>query len=169
MLDIIRIGRIHTIDYENGTASVMYSDRNNQPSPQFPFFSAAYDMPQVDDMVVVLLLPNSTSKGFILGVPWSIKKKPSCGTAGVFYKEFPDGTYIKYNSKTKTMEISAPNVRFQSLVADNVTVKKKLVAEDISTKTLKAEKIEADTATIVNLNVTGEALGNFPAGKESAS
>ena len=67
------------------------------------------------------------------------------------------------------MEISAPNVRFQSLVADNVTVKKKLVAEDISTKTLKAEKIEADTATIVNLNVTGEALGNFPTGKESAS
>ena len=126
-------------------------------------------MPQVDDMVVVLLLPNSTSKGFILGVPWSIKKKPSGGTAGVFYKEFPDGTYIKYNSKTKTMEISAPNVRFQSLVADNVTVKKKLVAKDISTKTLKAEKIEADTATIVNLNVTGEALGNFPAGKESAS
>lgn len=160
MLDIIRIGRIHTIDYENGTASVMYSDRNNQPSPQFPFFSSAYDMPQVDDMVVVLLLPNSTSKGFILGVPWSAKKKPSGGAAGVFYKKFHDGAYIKYNSKTKTMEISATNVMFQSIVADNV------IAKDISTKTLKAEKIEADTATIINLNVTGAALGNFPAGKE---
>lgn len=168
MLDIIRIGRIHTIDYENGTASVMYSDRNNQPSPQFPFFSAAYDMPQVDDMVVVLCFRTQPPRALFLEYIGALRKSRLAAPQECFIKSFRWNVY-KIQFQDQAMEISAPNVRFQSLIADNVTVKKKLIAEDISTKTLKAEKIEADTAKIVNLNVTGEALGNFPAGKESAS
>lgn len=168
LVDVIRVGKIHTINYASGTASVVYNDRNNQPSPQFPFLSFAYDMPKVDDTVVVLLLPNSTSKGFILGVPWSVKKKPSGGGAGIFYKEFPDGSHIRYDSKAKTMDISAPNIKLKSVVADSVTVNKELIAKSIETKTLKAENLAVETAEIVNLNVTGAASGNFPVGKEDA-
>ncbi len=142
LVDVIRVGKIHTINYASGTASVVYNDRNNQPSPQFPFISFAYDMPKVDDTVVVLLLPNSTSKGFILGVPWSVK--------------------------TKTMDISAPNIKLKSVVADSVTVNKEIIAKSIETKTLKAENLAVETAEIVNLNVTGAASGNFPVNEEDA-
>ena len=100
MGDIIRIGKIHTIDYARGTASVIYTDRNNEPSPSFPFFSFAYEMPKVDETVVVILLPNSTTKGFIVGVPWSGKKISAVSGQGIFYKEFSitnraDGTESK--------------------------------------------------------------------------
>lgn len=160
MFDIIRIGKIHIINYANGTASVIYNDRNNQPSPQFPFFSFAYDMPKVNDTVVVILLPNSTSKGFILGVPLG-GKRPSVSGMGVFYKEFSDGSYVKYDSKSKTMEISAPNVMLKSISAEKVKVKDELVADEIETKVLRTKKLVTDTAEIVNLNVTGTATGDF--------
>ena len=160
MFDIIRIGKIHTIDYANAMASVIYSDRDNQPSPKLPFFSFAYEMPQVDDTVVVILLPNSTSKGFILGVPWSVVKKPSVSGSGIFYKEFQDGSYIKYNSKDKTMEVSAPNIKLKSVTAENVTADE-LIADNVETKSLRAENLFAETAEIINLNVTGTATGNF--------
>lgn len=166
MFDIVRIGKIHRIDYKNGTASVIYNDRNNQPSPQFPFFSATYEMPAIDDMVVVILLPNSSSKGFILGTPWHARKKPSLSGAGLFVKTFSDGAYIKYDSKTGKMEVSAKNIILKSVSAESVTVKGKLTAKTVETKQLSAEELTVDTAQIKNLNVTGTATGQFPSGKE---
>lgn len=168
-MDIVRIGKIHVIDYENGTASVIYNDRNKQPSPQFPFFSFAYEMPRIDDTVVVLLLPNSVSKGFILGVPWSARRKPVDGGAGIYHKEFSDGTYVRYNPDTRTMEVSAPNVILKSITADNVEVKEKLIADKVNVNTLQAVEIAAKTANIVNLNVSGTATGNFPGASSEES
>ena len=166
MQDIIRIGKIHTIDYTKGTASVLYSDRNNQPSPQLPFLSTMYDMPAVDDTVVVVLFPNSTSKGVILGVPWSTRKKPPIFGAGIFYKAFSDGSYIKYDVKTKKMEISAPNIVLESVTAENISVKEKLTATSIEVKKLVSDELFAETANIKNLNVTGKATGSFQTGQE---
>lgn len=130
MKDIVRIGKISTIDYEAGMASVVYTDRNNEPSPNFPFFSLCYEMPKLDDTVVVLLLPNSTTKGFILGVPFSKKKLPSKSGQGIFYKEFQDGTHILYDPKTKKMEVTAKNlvlhgnVKADTIEADTLIIKK---------------------------------------------
>lgn len=166
MFDIIRIGKIHRIDYINGTASVIYNDRNNQPSPQLPFFSTMYEMPAIDDMVVVILLPNSSSKGFILGTPWHARKKPSLSGAGLFVKTFSDGAYIKYDSKTRKMEVSAENIIFDSVSAENVTVKGKLTAQSVETKQLSTKELSVETAQIKNLNVTGTATGQFTSSKE---
>lgn len=173
MSDCIRIGKIHAIDYKNGTASVIYSDRNNQPSPYFPFFSFTYEIPKVDETVVVILLSNSTSKGFIVGVPWSSKKKPTVSGSGIFYKEFPDKSFIKYDSKSRTMEVSAKNIRLHEVTAENVTVKGKLNAREVIAENALITKLEvletaafkdlsvSGTANIENLNVTGTASGNF--------
>lgn len=117
MSDIIRIGRISTIDYNKGTASVIYTDKDNAVSPNFPFLSYAYEPPKVDDMVLVLLLPNSSSKGFIVGMPYNDNNRPKETGSHLFRKDFSDGSYIRYNNKTKTMEISV-----DSLIINNLTV-----------------------------------------------
>ena len=122
MKDIARLGRISTIDYARGMASVIYPDRNNEPSPEFPFFSMAYEMPKVDDLVVVLLLANSTAKGFILGVPWSTSNVPVESGKGIFYKQFSDGAYVRYDSNTKEMEVSAERVKLKHLTVEELEV-----------------------------------------------
>ena len=174
MDQIVRIGKISTIDYTRGTASVIYTDRNNEPSPNFPFFSFAYDMPKVDDTVVVLLLPNSTTKGFILGVPWSGTRIPEESGQGVFYKKFSDGAYVKYDAKTKQMDVAADRVVMGSVKADIVEVIGQLEAEAVITKTLSADNVNvkksasmnnlnvSGLASIHNLDVSGTATGNFP-------
>ena len=122
MENMIRIGKISTIDYERGMASVVYPDRNNEPSPDFPFFSTIYEMPKADDMVVVILLPNSASRGFILGVPWSNVNIPLETGKGIFCKHFSDGAYVRYNANTREMEVSAEQVKIKSLTVEELTV-----------------------------------------------
>ncbi len=162
MKDIIRIGKISTINYAKGTASVIFTDRSNEASPNFPFFSMFYEMPKVDDTAVVIMLPNSATKGFIVGVPFSAKKIPAESGRGIFYKEFYDGTSILYNPETKNMEISTPKITLKSVAADILTVK-----GEIKAKTIKAEKITVDdievsgTAKINNLDVSGTVTGHF--------
>lgn len=150
MNDIVRIGKIGKIDYATGMASVIYTDRNNETSPEYPFFSNVYEMPKIDDTVVVLMLPNSSTKGFILGVPFSGNKIPAESGQGIFYKEFSDGTSILYDPQTKTMDISAKEIVLKNLTADNVTID----------GTLKAKTIEAESATFRNLTVSNTATIN---------
>lgn len=122
MQDVVRLGRISTIDYARGLASVIYPDRNDEPSPEFPFFSMAYEMPKTDDLVVVLLVPNSTMKGVILGIPWGSSNVPSWGGKGIFHKQFSDGAYVRYNSSTKEMEVSAETVKIKHLMIEKLEV-----------------------------------------------
>lgn len=150
MNDIVRIGKIGKIDYATGMASVIYTDRNNEASPEYPFFSNVYEMPKIDDTVVVLMLPNSSTKGFILGVPFSGSKIPAESGQGIFYKEFSDGTSILYDPRTKTMDISAKEIVLKKLTADSVIVD----------GTLKAKTIEAESATFGNLTVSSTATIN---------
>ncbi len=174
MEQIVRIGKISTIDYARGTASVVYTDRNNEPSPNFPFFSFAYEMPKADDTVVVLLLPNSTTKGFILGVPWSGAKIPDESGQGVFYKKFSDGASVKYNAKTKQMEVTAGRIVMKNVKADSVEVAGQLEAGTVIAESLCADRVTvkesasvnnltvSGLASIHNLDVSGAASGNFP-------
>lgn len=163
MEDIVRIGKVSTIDYATGTASVIYADRNNEVSPYFPFFSMIYEMPRVNDIVVVIMLPNSTTKGFILGVPFSTKKTPAENGQGIFYKEFHDGTSILYNPKTNNMEISTKKVTLKTVTADSLTVDGEIKAKTIKAKKIMADDLEVSgTAKINNLEVSGAASGHFP-------
>lgn len=174
MEDLIRIGKISTVNYAAGTASVVFTDRNNEASANFPFFSMAYEMPKVNDTVVVIMLQNSTTKGFILGVPFSGKKIPAESGQGIFCKEFQDGTSILYDPKTKTMDISTSKITLKSVTAESVTVKGALKAKTIKAAEITADNLEVtDTAKIKNLEVSemakinnlelsGTATGHFP-------
>lgn len=181
MGDMIRVGRISAIDYGAGTASVVYTDRGNEVSPQFPFFSAWYEMPKVNDMAVVVMLQNSSTKGFIIGVPYSDKKVPSRSGRGIFFKEFSDGASILYDPSTKLLSVDAQKITFKSVTASNVTIQGTLTAEKVTAGEAHIEELAAGkvvvsgstelknltvtgTAEINNLTVTGAAIGHFSEG-----
>ena len=105
MFDIIRFGRISSVNYEAGLARVVYNDRtdgagNKSVTRELPYLSFWYEMPEVDDSVVVLHMPNGGTKGLVLGRYWSQKNQPPEGKKGLFRKWFsrePDDCYLRYD------------------------------------------------------------------------
>lgn len=161
MKDLIRIGRVSTVNYEAGTASVTYTDRSNETSPPFPIFSAAYEMPKVDDTVVVIMLPNSGSKGFIVGKPFSGVNTPEIAGAGIFYKKFSDGTMIVYDPSTRTLSVDAKEIKLKSVAADSVTVTGTLTADSVEAKELSVGSVTVtESALFKDLTVSGTATIN---------
>lgn len=168
MGNMVRIGKISTIDYGAGTASVAYTDCGNEVSPQFPLLSTCYEMPKVGETVVVIMLSNSRTRGFIAGRPFGCGKPPVGNGQGVFYKKFLDGTEILYDPEKKTLAIAADKIMLQSVTARDVVVEGSLRAGSIEAETVEAGGLTAGsivvtgTARINNLAVTGMATGNFP-------
>ena len=96
-MDTIRIGRISAINYTDGTARIVYTDRDNAVTPELPLLSAEYCMPKVDDLVLVLHLPTGAEAGVILGRFWCDGNRPRESGPGLYRKDLSDdGTcYIK--------------------------------------------------------------------------
>lgn len=123
MHDIIRVGYISAVNYEEGTAQVVYKDRDNVVSPFFPFASNEYDPPENDTLVYVLHLPNDSTTGMILVPPYTNGNRPPEGKKGIWRKDFGDGSYIRYDRKTKQLDIVSDNVQVENLnIVGNLTV-----------------------------------------------
>ncbi len=117
MNDGIRIGTISSINYNAGTARVVYSDRSSSVTREIPFLSFEYNMPEVGDKVLVLHLSNGAEAGIIIGRPWSEKNKPPEGGAGIYRKDFSrtsDKAMFRYDDKTGTLNIKAPMIVFNT-------------------------------------------------------
>lgn len=121
-LDLIRIGYVSAVNYEKGTAKVIYRDRDNAVSPDMPFLSNEYNMPEIDDQVIVLVLPNGSTSGVILGKPFHDKNRPEEGRKGIWRKDFGDGNFIQYDYGTKSL-----------VVGGSLAINGNLRAESIST------------------------------------
>ena len=48
MAEVIRVGYISSVNYEDGTAQVIYKDRDNSLSPFMPLWSNEFFPPEVD-------------------------------------------------------------------------------------------------------------------------
>jgi len=96
-MDVLRIGRISSLNYEKGTARVVYKDRDNAVTTELPLLSFEYFMPKVDDLVLVTHLPNGAEAGVILGRFWCNSNRPPEYGEGLFRKDLSrDGScYIK--------------------------------------------------------------------------
>lgn len=101
-MDTLRIGKISSINYTNGTARVLYTDRDNAVTAELPLLSNEYYMPAIDDLVLVCHLPNGGQAGVIIGPFWNDNNRPPAGGAGTFRKDFDrDGNcYIKHADGT---------------------------------------------------------------------
>ena len=71
--DIIRVGNVDSINPENGTVRVRFPDRDDKVSGELKvIFSKThmdkdYHIPDIDEAVVCIFLPNQQEEGFVLG------------------------------------------------------------------------------------------------------
>lgn len=113
----IRIGRVSSIDYQNGMIRATYMDMDDDVTVDFPVFSFTdeYKMPEVGDEVAVLHLSNGTTAGVVLGRYWNKDNKPAKYGKGVFRKELahePGEAYIQYTTDSKTIDLYAREIKF---------------------------------------------------------
>ena len=104
---IVQQGKVSSIDYDTGSVRVVFTDRQNSVSAPLPMFNSEYKMPDVGDVVICLFLSNNPSRGYCLGTP---NQSLTVTGEGVYYKDFFGEGYIKYDSDTKTLTISAGHV-----------------------------------------------------------
>ena len=110
----IRIGRISALNYEAGTARIFYTDKNENTTAELPLLSAEYFMPEVDDLVLVLHLPNGTAAGFVLGRFWSDINRPLEGKRGLYRKDLSrtaGKAMMRYAEDEEQADVVMPNLR----------------------------------------------------------
>ena len=151
MSDIIRVGYISAINYTDGTAQVVYKDRDNAVSPYMPFFSNEFDPPPVETLVYVVHLENGGTRGVILPPPYAEGNRPPEGVAG-----------IRYDKKAKRLDVVSDSVNVEGLnvsgnlaVGGNATVTGRISAGSISAKSI---------STTGNVHVGGNLTvsGSYP-------
>ena len=109
--DTIRAGFISAINYEEGTAQIVYKDRDDEVSPYLPFWSNEYNMPDIDTLVYVVHLQNGSTKGMILIPPFTNEHPPVEGKKGIWRKDFGDGSYLRYDYETLHLDIVTHSVK----------------------------------------------------------
>lgn len=126
-MDTIRVGYISSIDYKNGTAQVVYKDRDNSVSPFLPFFSNEWNPPKIDTMVYTIHLSNGGTRGMILVPPYTEGNRPVEGNPNIWRKDFGDGGFIRYDKTKKELEIAANNI----VIDGNLHIKGNLKVDGI--------------------------------------
>ncbi len=106
--NIIRIGRVSSVNYAAGTIRVTYSDQDSTVTKEIPTLSDQYLLPAIGDMVAVAHLSNGSEGGVVLGKFFNAFNKPSQTGAGVFRKELTNvqgQAYAAYDPATGTLSI----------------------------------------------------------------
>lgn len=111
--NISRVGKVSSINYENGTIRVTYPAMDNAVTEEFPVINMGgeYFMPAIGDRVLVLHLSNGAATGFVLGKFWDADNKPAEHGADIFRKEMAKKAgeaYLRYNGTT---ELKGPEVK----------------------------------------------------------
>ena len=113
--EVMRYGKVSSVDLKKCTARVVFEDRSDAVSPELPVMqkntmnSKFYWMPEVGETAVCLYLSNGQESGLIIGTIYSDADMPVPEISdegkeryGMWFK---DGTYIKYEPDTHSLEI----------------------------------------------------------------
>lgn len=76
---LLRIGRISSYNFPDGTARVTYDDKDGSTTPEIPFLAWEHWRPKIGDQVLVGHLSNGTSRAIILGPFWYEGHRPHGG------------------------------------------------------------------------------------------
>lgn len=110
-MDTLRLGKISTINYKDGTARVLYTDRDKAVTAELPLLAFEYRMPNIDDLVLVCHLPNGGAAGIILGPVWNDSNRPTEGKEGLYRKDLdktPGKCFLRYDGDE--LQIVAPKL-----------------------------------------------------------
>ncbi|MCT4543300.1 MAG: baseplate assembly protein [Vallitalea sp.] len=129
LLNVVKVGKVSSINIENGTIDVVFEDKDNMICPNLPLMDIEYKIPAIGEQVLCLFLPNGIQQGFCLGKFYSATNPPPKQDPNIICKQFADDTYIEYNKKTKQLTInSSTNI----IINGNVTVNGNITADNIS-------------------------------------
>lgn len=106
MDDLIRVGRVSTVNYKAGTAKVVYRDRDDMVTGELPMLSSEYLMPKPDDMVLVLHLKNAPSRGVIVGPIYNDDNRPGISGKNKYHKKLTDDVQFKADGGDFTVKTS---------------------------------------------------------------
>lgn len=121
---LLRIGRISSYNFPDGTARVTYDDKDGSTTPEIPFLAWEHWRPKIGDQVLVGHLSNGTSRAIILGPFWYEGHRPHGGREGLYRQEYTStlgGDAAEYDEKTASLTIQAGGCTI-TLVGGKVTV-----------------------------------------------
>lgn len=125
MEDIVRVGKISSIDYGTGMVRVTYSDRDSSTTTDMPYinFNNEYSMPKIGEQVLAVHMSNGTSRGIVIGTMWNQNNVPPVSGEGVYRKEYSNKSgkaYSEYSDASGTYSIVVPGI---SLSGKNISLK----------------------------------------------
>ena len=117
MNDVIRIGKVSSIDYEKGMISVYYEDRTAMVTGTMPVLSnGRYKMPKVGESILVAHLSNGTNAAVVLGTFFNDANAPKMSGRNVYYDELSDNTMIISDGTDITLKAAAGSINVSTLL-----------------------------------------------------
>lgn len=107
LTNMIRVGRINSVDEDKGTVRVLFDDKDNMVSDELQLLDFEYDIPPIGEQVICFFLPNGIQQGFCLKGFYSDINKPPIKDKNIYFKKLGDGTSIEYNKSTKELTINS--------------------------------------------------------------
>lgn len=127
--NMIRIGKISSVNPAKGTVRVVIDDQQDIVTNELPLLANEYNMPDVGDLVLCLFLGNGILSGFCLGKYFSTVNPPPVTDKNIWAKDFGDGTSIQYDKSSKELSIAAAGDLKLTIAGDLIIA----VAGDITT------------------------------------
>jgi phage baseplate assembly protein gpV len=121
--NLIRIGTVSSINYEEGKLRVCFHDQDNIVTDELPMLSFEYEMPDVGETVLCLFLGNGIANGFCLGRYFYDEDTPSEYGKDIYFKRFLKDATLKYDRSSKTLTLNADKVVFNG----NLQINGKLI------------------------------------------
>ena len=107
--NLIRVGRVSSVNPSNCTARVVFNAQENNVSYELPVLqlfakdNKAYSLPDIDTQVVCIYQPDASGKGlttgYIVGACYSTADTPAENDASVKSMRFADGSFICYDGQ----------------------------------------------------------------------
>ena len=132
-MQALRIGKVSSINRDEGTARVTYEDRDGSTTGELPFLAWTYWMPQIGDLVLVGYLSSGATAAVIIGPIWNESHAPDDFSDDIYHQEMgdtPGAAYISFWNDILT--IHAKNILFDD-PDEEATVTVKQLIESLST------------------------------------
>ncbi len=111
----LRVGKVSSIDYENGMLQVVYTDKGDAVTAKLPYanYNNEYCMPKIGESVLVGHMSNGSSRGVVIGTIWNKKNIPPESGRGLYRKELSKkqgAAYIRFDESSGEYLIRVPVV-----------------------------------------------------------
>lgn len=143
--NLIRYGTVSSVNPKLHTVRVNFKDKGNTVSHALPVIvpgskkNKHYHLPDVDEDVLCVFLPNGTSRGFVIGSFYNVNNSPPVTSGDKEHVTFSDDTVVEYDRSSSTMTLncvgtinitaaSGVNITGNLTVSGNITTSGKLAA-----------------------------------------